>query len=70
MPKAQFNIRLPKAIADRLRADARRSRRSLDAIAETIFSDFFSGWTVAERARFYEQAAPKRAGRPLEEVVS
>lgn len=62
---SQFNVEIPKPIAERIRADARRSGRSLNAVATAIFKDFLDGWSAAERARFYETTSPKRAGRPL-----
>lgn len=69
MPKkSQLNIRLPEELAERLRADARRTGRSLDSVMETIISDFLKGWTVSERSRFYETKPAKKAGRPIDEV--
>lgn len=63
--KAQFNIEVPAVIASRLRADARRSGRSLSDVATTIFEDFLKGWTVEERERFYKQSKAKILGRPV-----
>lgn len=72
MSKSQFNIRLPRALAERLRADARRSGRSLDAVAETIFTDFFGGWSLKERSKFYVTKTAKKSGRPIatQEAIS
>lgn len=71
MPKkTQLNIRVPAEQADRLRADARRSGRSLDAVMETIIGDFLSGWTVSERKQFYSTKPIKKAGRPLEQEAA
>lgn len=63
----QFNVRLPDPLVRKVRADARRSGRSLDAVATVIFADFFSGWTASERVRFYAGTPVKRAGRKISE---
>ncbi len=64
MPKVSLHIRLPDQVVERIRADARRSGKTLDAVAMTVFTDFFNAWSVAERAKFYSTAEPKRRGRP------
>lgn len=66
LPKNQFNVRLPASLVDRIRADARRSGRSIDSVIETILTDFLKGWTVTERQKFYGTQPAKRLGRPIE----
>lgn len=66
MAKFQFNARISKKLAQRVRADARRSGKSLDSVVESILADFFGAWNRIEREKFYQHAEPKRAGRPVE----
>lgn len=61
----QLNFQVPKGIAQKVRSDARRNRKTLDDVGTTILNDFFKAWTVAERARFYEHAADKITGRKV-----
>lgn len=68
--KTQLNIRMPESLVERIRADARRSGRSIDAVMETIISDFLRAWTVGERGKFYATRPVKRQGRPLETEVA
>ena len=63
--KVQLNFRVPKKLAEKVRSDARRNNKSLDAVGETILSEFFSAWTLTERARFYERQKNKRSGRRI-----
>jgi hypothetical protein len=63
--KVQLNFQVPSSIAGKVRSDARRNKKTLDDVGTTILSDFFNSWSVAERAKFYAHAAPKRAGRRI-----
>lgn len=63
--KVQLNFQVPKKLAEKVRSDARRNNKTLDAVGETILSEFFSAWTLTERARFYEGKANKRSGRRI-----
>lgn len=65
MSKVQFNAQIPPTLAQKIRADARRNGRTLDDVTTCILTDFFSGWTATERAKFYEHAKPKVRGRKI-----
>ena len=65
MPKkSPLNVRVPDELASKVRADARRNKRSIDAVMTTILADFFNAWTVSERGKFYSHQPVKRAGAP------
>jgi hypothetical protein len=61
----QFNVRLPDGLANRVRRDARKFGKTLDAVSAIIFKDFFTAFTVKEREQFYRGAAVKRSGRKV-----
>lgn len=63
--KVQLNLQVPRGIAQKIRSDARRSGKNLDDVGTIILKDFFQAWTITERARFYEHAANKVAGRKV-----
>jgi nitrogenase molybdenum-iron protein alpha/beta subunit len=63
--KVQFNCQLPKTLAEKVRADARRNHRSLDDVSAAIFGDFFKAWCVTERAKFYAGFKAKTVGRKV-----
>jgi hypothetical protein len=65
MKKEQFNIQLPPKLAAQVRADARRNGKTLDDVTAAIFGDFFGGWTLTERAKFYGGAKAKCRGRKV-----
>lgn len=63
--KVQLNFQVPRKIAEKVRNDARRNNKTLDAVGETILTEFFSAWTLTERARFYEGKENKKSGRRI-----
>ena len=63
--RVQLNFRVSPGIASKVRADARRNNKTLDAVGETILSDFFKAWTAEERAKFYDHAGNKLTGRKV-----
>lgn len=65
-PLVGFFVRLPEDLVDEVRADARRSGRSLDSVAEIVLRDFLNAYGKRERRKFYATKNPKRMGRPLE----
>ena len=63
--KVQLNFQVTPRLAAKFRADARRSKKTLDDVGEIILTDFFNAWTLKERARFYEQRPTKISGRKI-----
>lgn len=63
--KVQLNLQVPRGVAQKVRADARRSGKTLDDVGTIILKDFFQAWTIGERAKFYEHAANKVSGRKV-----
>ena len=51
--ESQLNVRVPKSIKARLKAEAARSNKSQEIILTAIISDFFKSWSSEERERFY-----------------
>lgn len=69
VPRVQLNTRVSPDVAKKVRADARRNNRTVDMVVETILTDFFAGWNVAERSRFYQQVPEKRIGAPIKQAA-
>lgn len=65
MSKEQFNVTIQKTLAERIKKDAVRNCVSLGDLASVIFEDFFSSFSLTERARFYSRVGKKRTGRPV-----
>lgn len=67
----QFNVRIPRALADRVRVDAVKSGQTLDGVVASIFSQFLSA-PAKDRARVYERGPARRRNRPMrrKEVAS
>lgn len=70
MSRIQLNVRIPRSLVGKVRGDARRNRRTVDSVVETIVADFFTGWTAAERSKFYAAQPAKKVGRPLKEEAA
>lgn len=68
--RSKLTVMLPKEVLEKLRADARRTGRTLNTVAETIFVDFLKGWSAGERSNFYRTMPAKKAGRPFTEEES
>jgi len=64
MAKVPLFFRIDERLAERVRADARRANRTLDACMTAILNDFLSSWNPSERAAFYAAQEPKIKGRP------
>jgi stress-induced morphogen len=65
MKLEQLNFRVPAPLAERVRNEARRNRKTLDSVGFIIVSKFFKGRTKTQRDRLYKLAAPKISGRKI-----
>jgi hypothetical protein len=63
--KTQFNVRLDRRLAEKVRTDSERTGRSKDDVTDTIFRWFFRTFPTAKRRHFYMTHPPKQAGRKL-----
>lgn len=63
--KTQVNFRIEPALLKRLKAEAKRSQRSLAVVSGAIIGAFLDNWPVENRDRLYNSLAPKRQGRKL-----
>lgn len=61
--KTQLNFRTPPSLGFKVRADALRNNKTLDDVGTAILTDFFSAYTVAERAKIYADKGNKKTGR-------
>lgn len=58
MSEEQLNVRVPKAIRQKLREEVARHNSTHEIVLSAIISDFFKSWTPAERAKFYQGKRP------------
>jgi hypothetical protein len=59
MSEVQLNVRLPKALRQRVREEVARHNTTHEIVLSAIIEDFFKSWSVEERAKFY-----RGRGRP------
>ena len=61
--ETQLNVRVPKAIKAKLRAESARTGKSNEIILTAIIGDFFKAWTAGEREKFYVGTPYARAAK-------
>jgi len=64
----QFNVRIPKALADRVKLDAMKAGQTRDAIVATIFEEFLAA-PAKDRVAIYARSEIKlRKNRRMRQV--